>query len=154
MWYPNYKKNNIVQHKSRCSARTLYCTQNPNFFTNSQDDLKHHIAKKHSAAKSVVTFKCKLCYQEFLRFSALRQHKNTQNGFPFKTTIVDPDKIINAVDDANLKKDLRSYQHFLVDCELERMRHKIFNYDIENFNAQSGVKKFDHFFRNLNCEAK
>ena len=64
----------LARHKKSCSAGTLYCTQCPNFFTYSQNDLNYHIAKKHSAPKPDIIFKCKLCYQEFPGFCALRQH--------------------------------------------------------------------------------
>ena len=65
-------RNNIVRHKRSCLVETLYCTQRPNFSTTSQVDLKYHIAKNHSAPKSDATYKCKLCYQEFPEFYALR----------------------------------------------------------------------------------
>ena len=73
-------KLNIARHKKRCSAGTLYCSQCPNFFTKSQNDLKNHIAKKHSAPKPDITLKCKPCYEEFPSFYASRQHKNIQHG--------------------------------------------------------------------------
>ena len=44
--------------------------------------------------------------QELPGFYALRQHKNTQHGFPFKTANVYPDEIANEVNDANLKQEL------------------------------------------------
>ena len=62
-------RNNFVRHKKRCSAGTLYCTHCPNFSTKSLGDLNYHIAKKHSAPKPDVTFKCKICYQEFPGFT-------------------------------------------------------------------------------------
>ena len=65
-------RDNIVRHKKRCSVVTLYCTHCPNFCIKSQVDLNYHIAKKHSAPKPDVTFKCKLCFQEFPGFHALR----------------------------------------------------------------------------------
>ena len=74
------RRNNIARHKKSCSAGTLYCTQCPNFSTRSQNDLHYHFAKKHSAPKPDVTIKCKLCYQEFPGFYALRPHRNTQHG--------------------------------------------------------------------------
>ena len=105
--------------------------------------------KKTQRPKSVVTFKCKLCYQEFPGFYALRQHKITKHGFPIETTIVDPDDIINEVDDRSLKEELRSCQHFLLDSELERVRHKVFNYARETIvNA-----KLDHFSKDFECAA-
>ena len=73
-------KLNLPRHKKRCSVGTLYCTQCPNFSTKSQDDLNYHFARKHSAPKPDVIFKCKLGYQEFPGFYALRQHRNTQHG--------------------------------------------------------------------------
>ena len=54
---------NLARHKKRCSVGTLYCTQFPNFSTKSQNDLNYHIAKKYSAPKPDITFKCKLCYE-------------------------------------------------------------------------------------------
>ena len=73
-------KLNLARRKRFCSAGTLYYTQYPNFSTKSQDYLKYHITKKHSAPKPDVTFECKLCYQTISRFYALRQHRNTQHG--------------------------------------------------------------------------
>ena len=61
-------RNNIVCHKKRCSVGTLCSTQCPNFSTKSQIDLNYRIAKKQSAPKLDVTFKCKLCYPEFPNF--------------------------------------------------------------------------------------
>ena len=72
-------KFNLARHKRSCSAGTLYCTHCPNFSKKSQSDLNYHISKKHSAPKLDVTFKCKLCHQEFPGFYALRQHRNTQH---------------------------------------------------------------------------
>ena len=68
-------KLNLARHKKRCSVGTLYCTQCPNFSTESQNNLIYHIAKKHSAPKPDVTFNCKFCYQEFPGFYALRKHR-------------------------------------------------------------------------------
>ena len=68
-------KFNLARHKKSCSAGSLYCSHCPNFPTNSQKDLKYHIAKMHSAPKANVTFKGKLCYQEFPGFYGLSQHR-------------------------------------------------------------------------------
>ena len=72
-------KLNLARHKKSCSAGTLCCTQCPNFSTLSENDLIYHFAKKHSAPKPNVTFKCKLCYQEFAGFGALLQLENIQH---------------------------------------------------------------------------
>ena len=99
-------KLNLKRHKKSCSAGTLYCTQCPNFSTKSQNDLNYHIAKKHSAPKLDVTFKCKLCYQEFPRFYALRQHRNTQHGMQFGsgTRDVGVEHIVGDVEDHSLRR--------------------------------------------------
>ena len=49
---------------------------------------------------------------------------------------------------------MRSCQHFLVDSELERARHKVFNYAVETLNKTTVNEKLDHFFNNLKCAAK
>ena len=38
---------------------------------------------------------------------------------------MDPDKILNEVDNANLKEELYAYQQIPVDSKFERARHKI-----------------------------
>ena len=42
--------------------------------------LNYHFSEKHSAPKPDITFTCKVCFQEFPGFYALRQHRNTQHG--------------------------------------------------------------------------
>ena len=54
----------------------------------------------------------------------------------------------------SLRKKLRSCQHFLVDSELKRARHKVFIYAVETLNETTLNKKLDHFFNNLKCAAK
>ena len=58
------------------------------------------------------------------------------------------------VDDHRLRGELRSCQHFLVDSELERARHKIFIYAVETLNETTVNEKVDHLFDNLKCAAK
>ena len=149
-------KLNLARHKKRCSVETLYCTHCPNFSTKSQNDMNYHIAKKHSAPKPEVTFKCKLCFQEFPGFYALRQHRKTQHGMQVGsgTRDVDVEHIVGDVEDHSLREELRSCQHFLVDSELERARHKVFNYTVETLNETIVNEKLDHFFNNLKCAAK
>ena len=149
-------KHNLARQKKSCSAGTLYCTQCPNFSTKSQNDLNYHIAKKHSAPKPDITFKSKLCSQEFPGFHALRQHRNTQHGTQIgsDTRDVDVEHIVGDVEDHSLRDELRSCQHFLVDPELEKTRHKVFNYAEESLNETIVNEKLDHFFDKLKCAAK
>ena len=114
------------------------------------------ILPRRSAPKLPATFKCKLCYQEFPGFYALRQHRNTQHGLQTGsgTRNVDVENIVGDVEDQGLREELRSCQHFLVDSELERARHKVLNYAVETLNETSVNEKLDHFFNNLNCAVK
>ena len=155
MWYPNYKKQ-YLRHKKSCSVCTLYCTHCPNFSTKSQSDLNDYIAKKHSAPKPDITFKCKLSYQEFPGFYALRQHRNTQHGMQIgsRTRDVDVEHIVGDVEDHRLREELRSCQHCLVDSELERGRHRVFDYAVKSLKETIVNEKLDHFFNNLKCAAK
>ena len=73
-------KFRLARYRKSFAIGTLYCTHCPNLSTKSQSDLNYHIAKKHSAPKPDVTFKCKLSFQEFPSFFVLRQPGNTQHG--------------------------------------------------------------------------
>ena len=70
------------------------------------------LSKKHSNLEFDVTFKCKLCYEQFPSFYALRQYVKAQHDFPTKSAIVDFDHIINEVEYTSFEEDLRSFQHF------------------------------------------
>ena len=132
-------RKNIVRHRKRCSVGTLYCTQCPNFLTKSQIDLNYHIARKHNfVIKS---------FQDF----ELYQHRNTQNGMQIGSgrRDVDMEHIVGDVEDRTMREELCSYQHFLVDSELERARHKVFNYAMETLNEAVMNEKLDHFFNIL-----
>ena len=43
---------------------------------------------------------------------------------------VDVEHIVGDVEDHSLREELRFCQHFLVDSELQRARHKVFNYAV------------------------
>ena len=147
---------NLSRHKKRCSAGTLYCTQCPNFSTLSQDDLNYHIAKQHSAAGPSKTYKCTLCHAEFPGFYALRQHKNTQHGtqIGFGASNIDVEDIMRDVDDQSLREELQSCRHFLVDSELQKGRHSVSNFAVNNLTAQVIEEKLDRVLDKLKCLAK
>ena len=67
---------------------------------------------------------------------------------------VDVEHIVREVKDHRLREELRPFQHFLVDSEIERARHKVFNYALESLNAEIFDEKLGHFFSNLKCAAK
>ena len=47
-----------------------------------------------------------------------------------------------------VREEFRSCQHFLVDSQLERARHKVFNYAVETLNKTIENEKLNHFFNN------
>ena len=148
-------KYNLARHKNSCSAGTLYCTQCPNFSTKLRDDLNYHIAKKHSAAGPSKTYKCSLCHAEFPGFYALRQHKNTQHGkqIGFGASNIDVEDIIGDVDDQSLREELQSCRHFLVDSEIQKGRHSVFNFTVNNLTAQVIEEKMDRVLDKLKSVA-
>ena len=70
------------------------------------------------------------------------------------TRVLNLEHIVGDVEDHRLKEELRSCQHFVVDPELERARHKVFNYAVETLNETIVNEKLDYFFNNLKCAAK
>ena len=145
-------KNNLTRHKKRCSAGTLFCSQCPNYSTKYQNDLNYHIAKKHGAPKPAVAHICMICREKFAGFYALRQHKSKMHGLNVKKA--DSSPLVNDIDDDSLKEELLACEHFLVDSEFERGRHKVFNYAVETLNTEIVNDKLDNFFNNLKCAAK
>ena len=149
-------KQHLSRHKSRCSGGALYCPKCPNFFTKSRDSLNYHIAKQHSAAGPKNNHTCKLCHAEFASFYALRQHKNTQHGtqIGFGASNIDVEDIMGDVDDQSLREELQSCKHFLVDSEIQKGRHSVFNFAVNNLTAQVIEGKLDRVLDKLKCIAK
>ena len=52
------------------------------------------------------------------------------------------------------KKELRSWQNFLANSELERLEHRVFIYALENPSATIVDDNLDHFFCKPKCAAK
>ena len=128
----------------------------PIFFKKSRDDLNYHIAKKHSVPRPSITYKCKLCYAEFPGFYALRQHKNIQHGTQvgFGANNIDVEDIVGAVDDQSLREELETCKHFLSDTEMEKGRHRVFNFAMSSFDVSLLNGKLDYVFKELKCAAK
>ena len=159
MWklsFPNYKKHYCTSQEEMFSLNSVLYPMSPIFSSKSQNDLNYHIAKKHSAPKFDVTFTCKLCYRKFPGFNTLRQHRNTQHGMQIGpgTRDVNVEHIVEDAENHSLREELRSCQHFLVDSELERARHKVFNYAVKTLNETIVNEKLDHSFKKLKCAAK
>ena len=131
-------KLNLSRHKLRCSGGILYWPDFPNIFTKSKDDLIYHFAKKHSAAAPKNNHTCKECSIEFPCFYSPRQHK--QRYYTAETNSrgdkVDLQSVVDAGDNKSFEEDLQSYRHFLVDSEIQKRRHCVFNFVVDNLTAQ------------------
>ena len=149
-------KYHLSRHKSRCSRGAMFCTQCPNFCTKSRDDLNYHIPKQHSAAGPSKSYKCNLCLAEFPGFYALRQHKNTQLGkqIVFEASNIDVEDIVGDVDDQSLREELQSCRLFLGYSEIQKRRHSVFNFAVNNLTAQVIEEKLDCVLDKLKCVAK
>ena len=126
------------------------------FFTKSRDDLNYHIAKQHNTAGPSITYNCKLCHAEFPGFYALRQHKNTQHGTQnrFGASNIDVEDVVGDVDDQSLREELQSCRHFLVHSEIQKGRHSVFNFAVNNLTAPVMEEKLDRVLDQLKCVAK
>ena len=58
------------------------------------------------------------------------------------------------VDDQSLREELQSCRHFLVDSELQKGRHSVFNFAVNNLTAQVIEEKLDRVLDKLKCVAK
>ena len=70
------------------------------------------------------------------------------------TRNVDVEHIMGDVEDHSLREELCSCQHSLVDSELKRARHRVFNNTVETPNVTIVNEKLDQFFKSLKCAAK
>ena len=145
-------KQQLSRHKLRCSGGTLYCPNCPNFSTKSRDHINYQIVKKQATPRVKILHKCKIFFKKFSGFYALRQHKTGGYGIQIKSAEVDVNNVLEN-DDADLKEELQAYQHFLVNSELKKGRHRIFNFAMSTFDNSSN-KNLDLVFKGLTCAAK
>ena len=149
-------KQHLSRHKSRCSGGTLFCPKCPNFSTKSRDDLNYVIAKQHKLAGPSKTYNCKVCHAEFPGFYAPRQHKNSEHGkqIGVGASNIDVEDIEGDVDDQSLREELQSCRHFLIDSEIQKVRHSVFNFAVNNLTAQVIEENLDSVLDKLKCVAK
>ena len=58
------------------------------------------------------------------------------------------------VDDQNLREELQSCRHSLVDYEIQKGRHSVFNFAVNNLTTQVNEEKLDRVLDKLKCVAK
>ena len=62
--------------------------------------------------------------------------------------------IVGDVDDQSLREESQSYRQFLVDSEIQKGRHSVFNFDVNNLTAQVIEEKLYRVLDKLKCVAK
>ena len=92
-------------------------------------------------------------FKQFSGFYALRQHKTSEHGIQMKSAEFDVNNLLKD-DDADLKEELQACQHFLLDSEVEKGRHRVFNFAMSTFDNSLNNKKLDLVFNGLKCAAK
>ena len=141
-------KKNLSRHKLSCSGGTLYCAKFPDFSTTSGDDLNFHIAKKHATPRMKITNKCKICFKEFSGFYAFRQRKTSKHGIQMNSADSDLNNLLED-DDADLKEEIQACEHFFVDSELEKGRHRLSNFAMSTFDNSLINQKLKLVFKGL-----
>ena len=99
------------------------------------------------------THKCKICFKKFSGFHALRQHKTSEHVVQMKSAEFDVNNLLEN-DDAELKEELQACQHFLVASDLEKGRHRVFNFAMSTFENTLNIMKLDLVFNGLKGAAK
>ena len=62
--------------------------------------------------------------------------------------------IVGNVDDQSLREELQSCRQLLVDSEIQKERHSVFNFAVNNLTAQIIEEKLDRLLDKLMCVAK
>ena len=64
------------------------------------------------------------------------------------------EEIVGDVDDQSLREELQSCRYFLVDSEIPKGSHSVFNFAVNNLTAQIIEEKLDRVLDKLKCVAK
>ena len=131
----------LARRRRRCWNRSPSCTQNPVFSTTSQADILR--------AKSFLI--CKICLEEISGFHVPKIYRSRQKRIARRTSNLSMDTLLEDIDDAELKQEVNSCNHFLVDSEIKKAGHSVFNFIISSSNSSFLKKKLDHLFSQLKC---
>ena len=66
----------------------------------------------------------------------------------------DVTQLVGEIDDNNLKEDLQTCKHFLVDPEMENGGHPVFSFAMDILDAHTLNQKTDTVFEKVKCAAK
>ena len=99
------------------------------------------MAKKHAPSRSKQSTICSSCEQELPIYYSLQQHRIKEYGAKQRKpndTVADLNKIVEeeGEDGEKLKEELSGCQHFLVDTEREKGRHKVFIFQMSQLDTK------------------
>ena len=72
----------------------------------------------------------------------------------FGASNIDVENIVGDVEDQSLREELESCKHLLSDTEMEKTRHRVFNFAMLSFDISLLNDKLDYVFKELKCAAK
>ena len=87
-------------------------------------------------------------------FLATTYQEITQRARCIGSKNLDETELVGTIDDEGLKEELQTCKRFLVDSEMENMRHKMFNFAMKILDADTLRQKLDRVFEKLKCAAK
>ena len=94
--------------------------------------------------------------QNFLAFmlSVNTKTLNMEHKLGSERANIDVENIVENVDDQSFKEELESCRHFLVDSEIQKWRHSVLIFVVNNLTAQVIEEKLDSVLDKLKCVAK
>ena len=103
--------------------------------------MHYHMAKKHAPSRSKKTTICSSCEQEFTSYYSLQHHRRKEHEAKQRKpndAVADLNKIVEeeGEDGEKLKKEFSACQHFLVDTEREKGRHKGLNFQMSQLDTK------------------
>ena len=119
----------------------------------------YHVAKKHAQPSSKKWTVCHSCEQEFPSHYSLQQHRRkkqeTKQRKP-SDTVVELNKVLEEEGEVGekLMAERDACQRFLVDTEMEKGRHKIFNFQMSKLDTKIINEKLEEVFNKLDSAAK
>ena len=153
-----YRRADNARHQKRCAKGVVSCPE-CKYSTYNQQEMSYHMAKKHAQPSSKQSTVGSSYEQEFSSYYSLQQHRRNEHGAKQRKpsdTVADLIKIVEeeGEDGERLKEELGACQHFLVKTEMEKGRHKVFNFQMSKLDIKILNEKLEEAFNKLDSAAK
>ena len=149
-------KRNLARHNLHCSGGRLYCQKCSIFFSKSRDKLTYPFVRKRCAVGPKNNHTGKYCSTKFASFYSLRHHKHcfltgetTSSGEE-----ADRQSLADAGDDKSFEEELQSCRHLLVDSDIQKGRHSLFNFFVNKLTVKVIEEQLDRLLDKLKCPGK